>query len=214
MKKPSVVAELIKLIGIAFVGWVLWVFIFAMFTPEAADDVREPFRGASLFFGILTGLVLFLGLKFNSTNRQYQATKSAKSNIQVVEEYSNALLEKANKVADKYMDYEKEVVIEAVQIQSSSREKRWKFSNSLEFKSALVNYPELKANEAIMSLLEQLESSERNLAIEKKTYNKLVEEYNSTIYSFPISIVRSLFKFEEAEFYKEYQIPSENSLDF
>lgn len=69
------------------VGWILWVFVFAITTtPEESELVVEPFQGASLIFGVLTGLIICFGLKYNVMHKAQQATKAAFSNISVFEE--------------------------------------------------------------------------------------------------------------------------------
>ncbi|WP_315121000.1 LemA family protein [uncultured Clostridium sp.] len=64
------------------------------------------------------------------------------------------------------------------------------------------NYPELKSNENFRSLMVQLEGTENRINIARKDYNATVAEYNSKIVKFPSSVVASIFRFEEKQYYK------------
>lgn len=46
-------------------------------------------------------------------------------------------------------------------------------------------YPELKSNENFMALQSQLEGSENRIAVARKDYNEAVQDYNTTLHTFP-----------------------------
>lgn len=214
MKKPSVIIEVLKLFALCVVGWILWIFIFsATITPEDAEMTVEPFQGASLIFGVLTGLLVCLGLKYNAMHKARQRTKSAFSGIKIFEERSEKLLDKANRVADKYMSFEGSVQVKIAQARGSAKIRR--ISNSQQFQSALEGYPDLKANQSVMELLEQIKDCENSIARQKLIYNEAVEEYNTLIHSFPATLLRGAFHFQDAEFYQgadEADMVSDESL--
>lgn len=64
------------------------------------------------------------------------------------------------------------------------------------------NYPELKSNENFKALMIQLEGTENRINVSRKDYNNAVDAYNSTIRKFPNSIIASIFRFEEKEYFK------------
>lgn len=201
MKKGSVIVELVKLFGMMVVGWILWVFVFAITTtPEESELVVEPFQGASLIFGVLTGLIICFGLKYNAMHKAQQATKAAFSNISVFEERAEKLFDKANRVADKYMDFEGSVQVQIAHERGTAMKGK-RISNAKQFQTALEGYPDLKANQSIMELLNQIKDCENKLANQKFVYNQSVEEYNTLIHSFPASLLRKIGHFEDAEFY-------------
>lgn len=197
MKKPNVLIEMLKLMGALVLGWFLWVLIFA-FLPGDSVEASEPFPGAVVVFGVLTGLIVVLGIKYNGMQRAYQNTKAAFSNINIYEEKAERLLDKANRVADKYMVYE-----ECVQtgIAKERSNKKTSIRSAHQFQTALENYPDLKANSSIMELLRQIRECENALMHQKVAYNMSVEEYNALIHSFPTTILRVIFRFKDAEFY-------------
>jgi LemA protein len=47
------------------------------------------------------------------------------------------------------------------------------------------NYPQLKANENFLALQTQLEGTENRISVERKKFNEAVQDYNTSIRSFP-----------------------------
>lgn len=179
-KKYNLGLEILKILFWIVCGWLLWVFIFAFFTPSEVDEVIEQFNGASLIFGFFTGVIVSFIMKINLVNNLKQKTLEKDSNIKVLLKRSEKLLEKANKVADKYMSHEKEI---HEKIAKSNR--NFRIRSSRQFQGMVENYPELKANESI-KLIEEIKNSENLIANEKVVYNNYVMEYNTIIHNFPL----------------------------
>ncbi len=57
-------------------------------------------------------------------------------------------------------------------------------------------YPNLKANQNFLDLQAQLEGSENRITTERRTYNEVVQNYNTTIRSFPKNIFAGMFGFQ------------------
>jgi LemA protein len=64
------------------------------------------------------------------------------------------------------------------------------------------NYPNLKSNENFMALQTQLEGTENRIAVERKRYNEVVQEFNTTIRRFPASVIAGLTGFREKQYFK------------
>ncbi len=60
-------------------------------------------------------------------------------------------------------------------------------------------YPDLKANQNMMALQEELTSTENRVAFARQAFNDFVMEYNTQRESFPDNIFASLFQFAPAE---------------
>jgi LemA protein len=60
-------------------------------------------------------------------------------------------------------------------------------------------YPDLKANQNMLALQEELTSTENKVAFARQAFNDSVMEYNTKRESFPDSIVAGPFRFEAAE---------------
>ncbi|HJW74328.1 MAG TPA: LemA family protein, partial [Thermoleophilia bacterium] len=68
---------------------------------------------------------------------------------------------------------------------------------------ALVeNYPDLKANQNVMSLQEELTATENKIAFARQFYNDSVMTYNMKIQSVPTNIIAGLFNFKERQFFQ------------
>lgn len=57
-------------------------------------------------------------------------------------------------------------------------------------------YPDLKANSNFQELQVQLEGTENRISVERRAYNEAVQDYNTTVRSFPNNIMASLFGFK------------------
>jgi LemA protein len=63
-------------------------------------------------------------------------------------------------------------------------------------------YPELKANQNMMQLTEELTSTENKIAFARQAYNDSVMTYNTTRETFPNVIFAGTFGFQAAELFK------------
>jgi LemA protein len=63
-------------------------------------------------------------------------------------------------------------------------------------------YPNLKANENMMALQEELSSTENKIAFARQAYNDSVMTYNTQREVFPTSIVAGMFNFQEAHLFE------------
>lgn len=67
---------------------------------------------------------------------------------------------------------------------------------------ALVEaYPDLKANQTIMQLMEELTSTENKISFARQAYNDAVMVYNTAREVFPTNIVAGMFNFGPAELF-------------
>ncbi|GGY70914.1 LemA family protein [Marinobacter zhanjiangensis] len=64
------------------------------------------------------------------------------------------------------------------------------------FYAVSENYPELKANETVQQLMEELSSTENRVAFSRQAYNDSVMSYNIQREKFPNNIVAGMFSFK------------------
>ncbi len=69
-------------------------------------------------------------------------------------------------------------------------------------------YPDLKANQNMLALQEELTSTENKIAFARQAYNDAVLAYNNQRETFPGALVAPMFGFDEAQLF-EIQQPSE-----
>jgi len=105
-----------------------------------------------------------------------------------------------------YMKYEKETLtkitelrskvlsgnVDANNIKQIERESRQILGNIM---VQVENYPDLKANENVSKLMDNIKEVEDEIARLRYTYNNIVQEYNTMVESIPSNIVASLFHF-------------------
>jgi LemA protein len=63
-------------------------------------------------------------------------------------------------------------------------------------------YPDLKANQNMMQLTEELTSTENKIAFARQSYNDAVMHYNNRREMFPSSFIAGTFNFTEAQLFE------------
>jgi LemA protein len=63
-------------------------------------------------------------------------------------------------------------------------------------------YPELKANQNYRDLQTQLEGTENRISVERKRFNEVVQNYNSTRRVFPTNIFAGVFGFQQRPYFE------------
>lgn len=67
--------------------------------------------------------------------------------------------------------------------------------------AVVENYPELKANENVLSLQENLTTTENQISFSRQHYNATVLDYNTGIATFPAVLIAGIFGFVKREFF-------------
>ncbi len=63
-------------------------------------------------------------------------------------------------------------------------------------------YPDLKANQTMMQLTEELTSTENRIAFARQAFNDAVMTYNNAVQQFPSNFIAGAFSFQPAELLK------------
>jgi LemA protein len=66
----------------------------------------------------------------------------------------------------------------------------------------MENYPQLKANENVMQLQEELTTTENQIAFSRQHYNATVREFNTSIQTFPNNTIAGMFGFRERDYFQ------------
>ena len=64
------------------------------------------------------------------------------------------------------------------------------------------NYPDLKANQNFMELQAQLEGTENRISVERRNFNEVARTYNTSIRTFPKSILAGIFGFDKRPYFE------------
>ena len=63
-------------------------------------------------------------------------------------------------------------------------------------------YPDLKANANFLELQAQLEGTENRISVERRNFNEAAKSYNTSIRTFPRSILAGIFGFEKRPYFE------------
>jgi LemA protein len=71
----------------------------------------------------------------------------------------------------------------------------------VKFLALTENYPQLRSNENFLRLQDELAGTENRIAVERRSYNQVVQDYNTFIATFPNSLVASMSGFARNDAY-------------
>ncbi|MGB0549378.1 MAG: LemA family protein [Limisphaerales bacterium] len=176
---------------------------------------------------ILVGFVLLIGLWMMAVYNKLVRTRNAKDNnysqigIQLTRKYD--LIPNLVKIAKGYMKHERETLEAVIQARNQAANANIAVSqnpgDSKSMKSMVAaenslggmmgrlfalteSYPDLKANENMMQLTEELTSTENKVTFARQAFNDSVMTFNNALQQFPNNMIAGFFKFEEGVFFE------------
>ncbi|MEY3903098.1 MAG: hypothetical protein RL189_2404 [Pseudomonadota bacterium] len=174
-----------------------------------------------LFLGVLIiAAVAVVGI-YNGLVVRRNRFKNAFAQIDVQLERRYDLIPNLVEVSQKYMSHERETLEAVVKARNAAltacqsasgnptdslamaklSQAENVLSSSLERLLMLTeNYPELKAQQSMSSLMEELGNTENLIAFARQAYNDAVMSYNSSLEKFPANMFAGIFGFSEAVF--------------
>lgn len=192
----------------------------------------------SLFITIAVfAFIIFFGVScYNKLVRGKNNYKNAFSQIDVQLQRRFDLIPNLVETVKGYIKHERETleaVTEARNIAQASLDKakssksdvsiRELFQTEQAFEGALSRllmvseaYPDLKANQNMMMLMEELSSTENKVSFARQAYNDAVMSYNNLVESVPTNIFANLFGHTEAPLFeiKEAKVKSPVAVKF
>src|SRR5229473_1675953 len=63
-------------------------------------------------------------------------------------------------------------------------------------------YPDLKSNQNFLELQSQLEGTENRIAVERRRFNEVAQQFNTSIKKFPANIVANMTGFKEKAYFR------------
>ncbi len=194
--KNNLLVSLLKLLGAFIISWFIIITIFAVCT-SSEDEIPAKYNALMAVLSIILAFAENIIIDFNAAQRYKNLIKKAQADIEAVNETSASLIDKAERVADKYRNSESEVYEKFADARKDGQQGR--IRTSKDFKAVIEAYPELQSNVHTQKLLSQIETTENAKLNFRMTYSDSVARYNSKIHSFPIVMFRKLFKFEDVE---------------
>ena len=68
--------------------------------------------------------------------------------------------------------------------------------------AVMENYPQLKSDENVLKLQEELTTTENQIAFARQAYNDVVLDLNTRVQTFPTNLIAGNFGFKQAEYFK------------
>jgi LemA protein len=156
---------------------------------------------------ILLAIVGFVVLTYNRLIAQIEAVRNNQKQIDIQLDRRFKVFESLINVVKKYMDYEKTTLKDVVALRNQAQQAkadgdekgRITAENQISDIASHLNvvfeqYPDLKANQNVMQLQEEIVSTENKLAYAKQSFNDSVEIYNADKKSFPANVIVSSFR--------------------
>ncbi len=162
---------------------------------------------------IVAGLMVFKGVSvYNGLVGKDVAVNEKASQVQNVLQRRADLIPNLVQTVKGYATHEKEIFenIAAARAKlAGARTPEEAMKANAEVSSALgrllaiaENYPQLKADQTFIRLMDELAGAENRIAVERMRYNEAVGSYNTSIRVFPASIVAGLGGFGPKPFFE------------
>ena len=165
-----------------------------------------------VIIGVLVLLLLIAVGMYNSLVSLRQQTGNAWAQIDVQLKRRYDLIPNLVETVKGYMAHEKDTLERVIQARNQALQAntvKEKATAEAAVGAALTGffglaeaYPDLKANTNMMSLQEELESTENKIAFARQYYNDIVTSYNTKIETFPSSIFASMGNFKPKELFE------------
>jgi LemA protein len=172
-------------------------------------------RSAFIVIGVLLFGALVVGGNLVSSRNELvtkrEAIEAAWAQVDVALQRRADLIPNLVNTVKGYAAQEKEIytnIANARAALNSARTQGDKIAANAQLDSALArllvvveSYPQLKSNENFMRLQDELAGTENRIAVERRKYNEVVQDYNTTRDKFPANIAASLFGFARHDAY-------------
>jgi LemA protein len=169
-----------------------------------------------IFGWVLVGIILgvpLLGVVFyNRLVGLNNQVKNAWRQIDVQLKRRHDLIPNLVEVVKDYMSYEQETLQKVIQartqaVSAHSPEEAIAAERVLggalgKLFALMENYPDLKANENVARLMEELSATENKISFSRQFYNDSVMALNNGVQSFPSNILAGMFGFREATYFE------------
>lgn len=180
---------------------------------------------AAIIILVLVGIALLLALwfmsQYNSLVRLRNFYRNAFAQIDVQLKRRHDLIPNLVETAKGYMSHERETLEAVITARNSAESARGNVNTddagsmkqlvaaeqglggALGRLFALSEaYPDLKANQNMMQLSEELTTTENKVSFARQAYNDSVTKYNNQREVFPTNIVAGMFNFKEAALFE------------
>jgi LemA protein len=169
---------------------------------------------------ILALIVIYAIVAYNSLVRMRNEVDNSWRQIDVQLKRRHDLIPNLVEAVKGYMEFERDTLTRVVEarnraVAAPDQTARVAAENQLtaglgRLLAVMENYPQLKSDQNVMQLQEQLTTTENQIAFARQAYNDAVLALNTKIQVFPTNLIANNFGFTAAEYFKA--APEEQAL--
>jgi len=149
---------------------------------------------------------------FNSLVKMRNRVKEGWSDIDVQLKRRHDLIPNLVETAKGYMSHERDTLenvikarqqaVDASSIQDKQAAENFLSSTLRSLFAVTENYPNLKADQQMRQLHEELTSTENKITFARQYYNDEVNRLNTTVQSFPDTVIAGMFHIDKRDFFE------------
>lgn len=161
---------------------------------------------------VVAVLILYLIAAYNSLVSIKNQVDNAWRQIDVQLKRRHDLIPNLVEAVKGYMQFERETLTQVVEarakaVSAPDQASRMAAESQItaglgKLLAVMENYPQLKSDQNVMQLQEELTTTENQIAFSRQAYNDAVMELNTRIEKFPTNIIASNFGFHASEYFK------------
>jgi LemA protein len=165
-----------------------------------------------VFLIILVAIVAWIVFAYNRLVSLRNQVDNAWRQIDVQLKRRHDLIPNLVEAVKGYMQFERDTLTQVVEarakaVSAPDQASRMAAENQItaglgKLLAVMENYPQLKADENVLKLQEELTTTENQLAFARQAYNGVVLELNTRIQTFPSNIIANNFGFHPADYFK------------
>lgn len=167
--------------------------------------------GIILLIVVVILVIVFIGI-YNTLVRLRKRCDNGWSQIDVQLKRRYDLIPNLVETAKGYLKHEREVLenvtkarqqaIDARGVKDQAQAENMLTSTLRSLFAVVENYPDLKANQNMMAVQEELVSTENKISFARQHYNDCVLDFNTKTETIPSNIVASMFNFRQRDFFE------------
>jgi LemA protein len=180
-------------------------------------SLRQPARGGTMELVIVLAIIVVVALFvigiYNGLIGRRNRVDEALAQIEVQLKRRHDLIPNLVNAVKGYMQFEQKVLTDVTNARAAAvaagsqgvaaqAQAENALTASLRSLFAVVeNYPELKANQNVLALQEELTTTENQISFSRQHYNASVLDYNNNIQVFPNVLFAGMFGFTKRDFF-------------
>src|SRR5258707_9929022 len=165
-----------------------------------------------LLFVVVVVIALYVIGAYNSLVSAKNQVDNAWRQIDVQLKRRHDLIPNLVEAVKGYMQFERDTLTQVVEarakaVSAPDTASRMAAENQIttglgKLMAVMENYPQLKADENVLKLQEELTTTENQIAYARQAYNDVVLDLNTRIQTFPPNLIATNFGFKPAEYFK------------